>query len=338
MKKLLLLGLVVLLAGCGAPYAAGYVSPVGYMPAGSGTPGNAVLDAQATLNVAQAAVNTQEAEERQRAAQATNVRLSTQQAAQEEIDLLYARQTDEWSSYQLNLAAAQATEAYTVKQTAQARMDLEATVAASATAERETQQAVQATQAAVPTATYVAGVATQQAQSAAVSHYAGLAWRVIWPVGLAALFAALVAGALYLAWSNRDAVRRWLETQELKNRVIESPALGRLIIERLADGRMVVYDPARMPGAGGIIDAQGVTVTGLGADPELVRQVLARAQAVELARSMPRRQVIDPHPQPLPLVGGGEQERRAVVRVVDGASQPVAGWLADLEERLFLEG
>jgi uncharacterized integral membrane protein len=301
-------------------------APVPADPAHIPPGGNPVLDAQATLAQAQAVLATQQAAEYQAAARATERYMSTEQAAQAEIDLLFARQTVSEADYQRQLSISRATEAYEAKVTAQARADLEATQAAGLATEQYK-----------PTATHVALLATQAAQNETVAHYTGLAWRVIWPAGMALLFIAGVGALLGVAWSSRGALARYLETRELRNRVIESPSLGRLVIERLPDGRLLAYDPARLPGPAGIIGSGGVTVAGLGADPALLGQVLARAQAVDLARAMPRKpaqQVIEAPAHPAHQVGGAQP----VIRIVDGQAGPVAGWLAEIEDKFFLEG
>ena len=337
MKAFVLLALClgfVLLAGCAAVDGQA-------LPSGSGQalpPGatNPVVDARATLAMAEAVLETQQASAWQQAVQATQVAMHTAQAAEAEMALISTAASGTQQARQNDFQIAQATEAQRQVFVRETDAAGQATAWASATAVIGTQQAVAATQEAVPTATYAAQLAAQQAQREIVGHYTGLAWRVIWPVGAALVFLALVLGILYLAWSNRDAMRRWLETRELRNRMVEHPTLGRLFVERLPDGRLVLYNPERLPGAAAIISAEGVRVEGLSDDPALTTQVLARAQAVELARSMPRRQVINGAAFTPPIAESGPV-KEPQIEIVDAQVLPVRAWIEEVENRL-LEG
>lgn len=57
-----------------------------------------------------------------------------------------------------------------------------------------------------------------------------------------------------------------------------------LILERLPNGNIVVYDPARVPGSGAVISLAGVTPTGIGMNLGFAQATVTQAQLVDMAR------------------------------------------------------
>jgi len=213
-------------------------------------------------------------------------------------------------------ATAQALEA----QATAAAWQLGATQTAQAWQVEATAQAGATLTAIPPTATARAALirAERRREQGAVISF--IAWQVL------KVSAALAVLTLVVIVLRR--LPSLLEAVELRKRTVYRGGANPIFAERLKDGRLIVYDPSRLPGAAAILGSGGVDVAGVGVNPDLAAATIARAQAADLARAIP---------PGWNVTGGSAQGGQPTIEIINPGAQPVAGWLEEVETKL-LEG